>query len=203
MTFSDFTLTSAESLLRLRVIAGELFTERPLEPIPDWLREQLRRGRRFALTSDKARAEFLVAPILSAVCERSGDALTIFSGERLDVDAELGLAGVCDFILALTEPLPRLKAPLVTILEAKKHGIESGIGQCIAQMFAAQRFNERSGFHSNDVFGCVTSGEIWQFLRLRGAEAIVDRDRYFIDKVGSLLAAFADVYESALTNLAA
>ena len=46
--------------------------------------------------------------------------LAIFSGQRLDVDPERSLVGECDFILALTDPVPRLRAPIVTVVEAKK-----------------------------------------------------------------------------------
>ena len=123
------------------------------------------------------------------VRELSGGRISILSGQRLDVDAGRRLQGECDFILALSEPLPRLRAPLVTIVEAKKNDIEAGLGQCIAQMVAAQLFNERAG-HSGVVFGCVTTGEDWQFLRLEGQAVLIDTTRRYINDVGSILAAF-------------
>ncbi len=89
-----------------------------------------------ALVSEKARSEFVVAPILLAAREMSRETLTIYSGQRLDVDPERGLQGECDFILALSAPLPRLRAPLLIIVEAKKNDIEAGLGQCVAQMVA-------------------------------------------------------------------
>jgi hypothetical protein len=36
----------------------------------------------------------------------------------------------------------------------------------------------------------VTNGEAWQFLRLEGNEAGIDRRRYYIDNVGGILAVF-------------
>ena len=36
--------------------------------------------------------------------------------------------------------------------------------------------------------GCVTSGEVWQFLRLEQNELIIDRTRLFLDNVGGILA---------------
>jgi hypothetical protein len=119
----------------------------------------------------------------------SGGRISILSGQRLDVDAERRLLGECDFILALSEPLPRLRAPLVTIVEAKKNDIEAVLGQCIAQMVAAQLFNERAG-HTGVVYGCVTTGEDWQFLRLDGQKVLIDTTRRYINDVGSILAAF-------------
>jgi hypothetical protein len=43
------------------------------------------------------------------------------------------------------------------------------------------------------VFGCVTTGEVWQFLRLEGAVVGIDRTRYYIDNVGLVLAVWQAV----------
>ena len=50
-------------------------------------------------------------------------------------------------------------------------------------MLAAQRFNEEreNGIHT--VFGAVTTGSVWKFLRLSGAIASVDRNEYHISQV--------------------
>ncbi len=102
--------------------------------------------------------EFIVVPILLASRELSHDAVAIYSGQRLDVNPDQGLVGECDFILAATPPVPLLRAPLVTIVEAKKNDIESGLGQCVAQMIAARLFNEKAGNVPFQIFGCVTTG---------------------------------------------
>jgi hypothetical protein len=129
-----------------------------------------------------------VAPILLAVRELSGERVAILSGQRLDVDPGRRLLGECDFILALSDPLPRLRAPLLTVVEAKKNDIEAGLGQCVAQMVAAQLYNEKSGQPLPAVYGCVTTGEDWQFLRLAGAVVTIDEGRLYIDNVGGILA---------------
>ncbi len=100
------------------------------------------------MVSEKARSEFMVVPILLAASESFAGDLTIFSGQRLDVDPILGLVGECDFILALTPPIPRLKAPLVTILEAKKGGHRSRAGTVhrpVGRGSALQRASGRAG----------------------------------------------------------
>ena len=76
----------------------------------------------------KARSEFIVAPILLAVRELSGGRVAILSGPRLDVDPARRLSGECDFLLSLSDPLPRLRAPLLAVLEAKRNDIEAGLG---------------------------------------------------------------------------
>ena len=58
----------------------------------------------------KGASEFIVAPILLASRELSHDAVSVYSGQRLDVDAEHGLVGECDFILSASPPVPVLRA---------------------------------------------------------------------------------------------
>lgn len=39
------------------------------------------------------------------------------------------------------------------------------------------------------VFGCVTTGEIWQFLRLVDRELTIDRDRFDLVQIDHIVAA--------------
>ena len=193
MSYKDFTLEAVEAAFGLVVQPGDLFPNHTPVAVPDWLVGLLERGRQAAaLVSEKARSEFLVVPLLLAARELAPGPLAIFSGQRLDIDPERGLMGECDYILALTPPVPRLRAPLATILEAKKGDIEAGLGQCVAQMVAAALFNERSG-QARTMFGCVTTGEDWQFLRLEATAVTIDRTRLFIDNLGGILAALKAV----------
>ena len=86
-------------------------------------------------------------------------------------------------------------SPIAVVVEAKKNDIEGGLGQCIAQMVAADRFNQASGPSEISVFGCVTTGETWQFLRLTGKVALMERRRLYIDKVGLVLGAFQRIFD--------
>ncbi len=189
MAYTDFTLDSVEADLGVGQRPGPLFPALHDVAPPQWLSDQLARGMELALVSEKARSEFIVAPILLAVRELSGGRVAILSGPRLDVDPARRLSGECDFLLSLSDPLPRLRAPLLAVLEAKKNDIEAGLGQCAAQMVAAQIFNERGGQPGRPIFGCVTTGEDWQFLRLDGQELVIDPARRYINQVGSVLAA--------------
>jgi hypothetical protein len=191
MPYTDFTIDSVSDLLGIAAEPADLFPGLPPAPVSDWLRETLGQGMNQVLVSEKARSEFIVVPILLAARELTGGRVTIVSGQRLDVDPALGLVGECDFILADMPPLPGLRAPLLTIVEAKKHDIEAGVWQCIAQMVGARIFNERAGKAVDPIHGCVTNGHIWQFLRLSGTVAAIDRTQYYLDNVGGILAVFA------------
>lgn len=194
MPYTDFTLESAEARFGVVTVPGDLFPGLTPLPVPEWLRDLLARGQAVAaLVSEKARSEFLVAPVLLACRDLVNGDLSIYSGPRLDVDAELGLTGECDYILALTPPVPRLRAPRVTVLEAKRGDIELGLGQCVAQMVGARLFNEHAGRGTGPIFGVVTTGESWQFLRLDGPTVTLHRERLFIAGVGGVLAALQSV----------
>jgi hypothetical protein len=189
MGYTDFTLERVERDLGVTTLVGDLFPGLAPVAVPGWLTDLLRRTTPLAWTSEKARSEFLVAPILVAARELSGNAVTILSGQRLDVDAARGLQGECDFLIARGDPLPRLQAPLLAIVEAKKNDLEAGLGQCAAQAVAAQCYNAQAGTALPGVYGCVTTGEAWQFLRLQDQRLTLASQRLYIDNVAAILAA--------------
>jgi hypothetical protein len=47
------------------------------------------------------------------------------------------------------------------------------------------------------VFGCVTTGEAWQFLRLSGDTVELDGRRFYLDNVGGVLGALLAVVAEA------
>lgn len=189
MAYSEFSLESAVRDLGVEVRNADMFPGLAPVRVPDWLPMSLARGSGLALISEKARSEFIVVPILLAARELSGDRFVIFSGQRLDVDVSRGLVGECDFILSAGRAVPILSAPLAAIVEAKKNDVEGGLGQCVAQLVAARAFNAAAGRADAPVFGCVTTGETWQFLRLVGDAAELDDRRFYLDNVGGVLAA--------------
>ena len=193
MAYTDFSAGTVLSDLGITTSVDELFGVLAPLVVPAWLPDLLLRGRRQVLSSEKARSEFIVAPVLLAVQEVAGSQVSIYSGQRLDVDAARGLTGECDFILAAGPPVPGLTSPLLLVVEAKRNEVESGIWQCVAQMFAATLFNTQTGHPRPAVYGCVTNGEVWQFLRLHETNAVLDRQRYFINDVGSILAIFRQI----------
>jgi hypothetical protein len=193
MPYADFSLKTISTTLGVSVEPADIFPALSPIPVPSWLRDMLDRGTRQILLSEKARSEFIVVPILLACQELSPEKLAIYSGQRLDVDPGLGLVGECDFILAATSSVPDLRAPLVIIVEAKNNNVEGGVWQCIAQMVGVRIFNEQSGNSPPAVYGCVTNGEAWQFLRLVDHTAAIDQKRYYIDNVGGILAAFNSI----------
>jgi len=192
MAYSDFTFERAIADFQLKKKRAAICD--PLTPIPpsDWLLGSLSRGRKLALPggNEKTRSEFLVAPILIETTQEQNEQaepVTLYSGRNLDVERESGLAGECDFLMGRGTDILTLQAPLLTVVEAKQHDIDAGLGQCIAQMVGIQRFNQNHSEATDSVFGCVTTGEIWQFLQLSGTEITIDSDRFYIRNVDEIL----------------
>jgi hypothetical protein len=193
MAYTDFSVADIEEQFQVRVLPGTIFQSLTPVSVPSWLIDLLGRGSQLRVESEKARNEFIVAPILLAVRELSGNTVGIFSGERFDVDVASGLSGECDFLLTLSHATPIIRAPVIFVVEAKKQDIAAGLGQCAAQMLAARRFDLRQGRPLARVYGCVTTGEDWQFLRLDDSTITYDTNRLYRNDIGRILAAFLHV----------
>ena len=188
MPYADFSLDA------LRVSFGLTIRQEPLFPnvtpvaVSPWLHETLAKGMPMALGSEKARSEFIIAPILLTLRDLNHNRIAIYSGQRLDGDPNVGLVGECDFLVTSSQPLPIIQAPIISVVEAKKNDIESGLGQCAAQMVGAQRFNQRD--HASPIttiYGCVTTGEVWQLLKLSEMVLVLDTQRYYINSLETIL----------------
>jgi hypothetical protein len=210
MAFTDFILETVNERFALTPTRSSLFAH--LEPCKpsNWLIETLARYQPLAFTSEKSRSEFIIAPILSEARETFLDTFSIYSGQRLDIDTSLGLTGECDFIFAKSPPVFFLRAPIVSVVEAtmpegafygqeaKKQDVEVGLGQCVAQLLAAQQFNQKHNSEFPVLYGCVTTGEVWQFLRLEDKNLTLDTERFTLDVLPELLGAFKQILQSYL-----
>jgi hypothetical protein len=77
------------------------------------------------------------------------------------------------------------------LVEAKKENLNAGLGQCIAEMLAARIYNEREQEqfmnHNEPIFGVVTSGTNWKFLKLQEQQISIDLDEYYLSNIGKIL----------------
>jgi hypothetical protein len=200
MTCSDFALARVRKELGVTIVdRPQLFAHvNPIQP-SDFLTQALSRYTSLAtlIGTEKAKSEFLIAPILAEVRDRVGNQIGLFSGTEFSVEPEKGLQGFCDFILSRSPEQLDVTAPVVTIAEAKNDNLKSGLGQCIAEMVAAQIFNQREGKALEVIYGAVTSGTNWRFLKLQGQTIEIDESEYYINQVdrilGILLLPFLDL----------
>ncbi len=61
------------------------------------------------------------------------------------------------------------------------------MGQCAAAMLAAQLFNQQEGNDIKTIYGAVTTGDIWRFLKLEDSDVFIDLSNYYIKDVDKIL----------------
>lgn len=158
----------------------------PISPTLDTiLRENIPLAR--AINTEKARSELIIANILVEVRKILQHNVSLFSGIEFNVDMEKGLNGFCDFILSASQEQLLLNSPVVAIVEAKNENIIGGLGQCIAEMVAASMFNKAEGNDVMSVYGAVTTGTAWRFMKMQGLDVLIDLDEYPIEHPGKII----------------
>jgi hypothetical protein len=105
----------------------------------------------------------------------------------LNVDKEKGLNGFCDFLISGSSEQFFLETPVIALVEAKNEKIVSGLGQCFAEMIGARIYNEREGYPISVIYGVVTTGHLWKFLKLEADMAYIDIQDYYIKNPGKIL----------------
>ena len=181
MAYSNFTLETVLSTFQLEKIESVgLFSEsEPVTPRPHFTAELAKKVPLAAtIGTEKARSELIVADVLFELRVHFEERISLFSGIDFSVDAENGLTGVCDFLVSLSPGQLLVEAPVILLVEAKKEDLIGGIGQCTAEMIAAQRFNAKKGNNISYVYGTVTSGTDWLFLKLTETYLHVDLTIY-------------------------
>ncbi|MGI8504545.1 MAG: hypothetical protein ACR2LR_25965 [Hassallia sp.] len=203
MAYSDFTLVKARNAFGLtldetRNLFRDVVGVKPSDLLERVLAENLTLAT--AINSEKARSEFLIAPILSEVRRQLDYRIGLFSGTEFNVDPAQGLSGFCDFILSASSEQYFISAPVLTVIEAKNENIIAGLGQCAATMVAAQIFNQRVGSDIKVIYGAVTTGTSWKFLTLEQTTLYIDAIEYYINAVDKILGILLQPFEGSLSK---
>jgi hypothetical protein len=196
VSYSDFTLDRVRKTFGLTISDQiDIFASVDEVECPPLLAQVLRENVPLALASntEKSRSEMIIAPILIAVRKYLNNQISLFSGIDFTVDSAQGLNGNCDFIISRSPELLILNAPVVTIVEAKKENINAGLGQCVAEMLAAKLFNEREGNNIQTIYGTVTTGTNWKFLKLIGQVIEIDLGEYYINDIGKIIGILSNI----------
>lgn len=192
VSYKDFTLQDVVDRFGLTLRERSLFSEVVDATPSEWLLETLREMAPLALTlgNEKARSELIITPILIEVRRAKKHRVGFFTGVEFNVDASLGLNGVCDWLLSRSPEQFLLRGPVIAVVEAKQENIRAGLGQCAAEMVAAWRYNERTKTPIDAVYGVVTTGDNWRFLMLSGATLHIDTEEYLLTQVPRVLGVF-------------
>lgn len=199
MAYSDFNLKSVLKIFDLSYSeTADLFAKEPELECSQSLTENLRRYLPIAVGSntEKSRSEMIIAPILLELRTQLQEQIGLFSGVDFTVNPETGLNGICDFLITSSPELLIVKCPVIAIVEAKKENISSGLGQCVAEMLAAQIFNQREGQEIKVILGTVTTGTVWKFIKLEGTSVQIDTSEYFLSNVNKILGILASAIKN-------
>lgn len=198
MAYSNFTLESVGTAFELeRVGSIDLFSE--IEPITmsPHFTEALRKKVPLAVAigTEKARSELIITDVLFELREHFNQRISLFSGVDFNVDAENDLTGVCGFLISLSPEQFFVEAPVIALVEAKNADVKLGLGQCVAEMIAAQRFNAERKNSIPYIYGTTTSGTDWLFLKLEGQKLHIDMAVYTIAQCDKILGILSSMVE--------
>ena len=196
MAYSNFTLGQVRKTFELETVRkwGIFADIEPVEPSA-LLTAVLERNMPFALAmgTEKAKSELIISEVLVELCIHFDNRVSLFSGIDFNVDASKELTGVCDFLVSLSPEAFELEAPVITLVEAKNSDVKLGVAQCAAEMVAAQRFNAEQGNSIPRVYGAITSGTEWLFLKLVDKTLHIDMRIYTLERCDRLLGILASM----------
>ncbi len=193
-SYSDYTLTALQEVCGIDNTKQDLALCQALIPPSELLQQILQRNKIVPINSEKARSELLITPILVEWLSRNPQKLQYFSGNTFDVLPEKALKGRCDFLFTKHFSL-NIVAPVVAMFEAKDDNVDNWYGQCGAEMYAARIFNEQKNEPYRIIYGAVTDGYEWVFLRLEENLLLIDADRYYLADLPRLLGALQTIIE--------
>jgi hypothetical protein len=188
LTYSQVTLQDLKQM-GISVAGGRFLPEITAIPAPEWLIKVLSLGQGVnRYRSEKAISEEVISPLLLAVKEKNLDKIALFSGVPLSTGE---LYGICDYIITGNPDDYLPESPLIILIEAKRQDLDTGIPQCAAEMITAKKINDEANKVYDTVFGCVTTGDTWIFLKLvENTKVIIDPQRLYLTQIEQILGIF-------------
>lgn len=112
------------------------------------LHEQIEDGIRYVgITSEQARREFLIAPIVREVCRLTQQRVRV----EYPVVVNQWLKGTFDYYF---------QANNLLVIEAKRENLDNGFTQLAAELIALDQWTDQE---TNRLYGAVTTGQDWRF----------------------------------------
>lgn len=198
MSYKDFTLRKIQERFGVDLIERPgIFADVEERAVSQSLRDILLENVPLAtaINTEKARSELIISPVLVELRKVFDRRISLFSGIEFNVDRDQELNGFCDFIIGLSDEQLFLKSPILAVVEAKNENLMGGMGQCVAEMIASRLFNARDGWEDTGVYGVVTSGTLWKFLKLQGNQVHIDLDDYVIKEIPKIMGILAGMVE--------
>ncbi len=188
MLYSDFTLKRVKKELNLDIVEKrDIFSHIKEIEVSNILLDILKYNVPLAIGTEKARSEMIIVNVLIEIKRISEEKISLFSGINLDVDKVRGLNGFCDFIISKSPEQFYINAPIIAVIESKDGKTTSGLGQCIAEMYASNIFNEQNELQIATIYGVITTGNNWRFLKYKENTAFINLDEYPIKNISKII----------------
>jgi hypothetical protein len=203
MAYSDFTLERISKIFGINIEERtNVFTAFDQLTVDAFFIKYLQNNIPLAqaISTEKAKSEMIIAPVLIEVRRLLDNKISLFSGIDFNVNIEQGLNGFCDFLIGLSSQQLYVTSPVIALVEAKNDNLKQGFAQCIAEMIAAAQLNQSEGNNVKNIYGCVTNGNQWVFLQLTGNLVVVDLDEYYINQPEKIISVFVSLIKSELES---
>ncbi|RLC01508.1 MAG: hypothetical protein DRI57_31015 [Deltaproteobacteria bacterium] len=119
---------------------------------------------RITLTSEIAKREFLIAPILLEIVKNTDSRINV----EYPLEVNDKLSGSLDYLIRSDRDM--------IIIEAKKGELDRGFNQLAAELIAMDKYEEDSP--AELLYGAVTIGEIWKFGILQRKQKHLTKDMH-------------------------
>ncbi len=168
MAFSDYkTLEAVQAKYPQIVVKNEKFIPINLSEfqVNPSLIEEIDINLKTYRSNEFYATEALVSPILRTVWRKYIAQVNMWTHQAIKYDDDL--SGVPDFMFThlKDEQYEVLSYPIITSVEAKAENFVEGWSQCIVQMLACQKINNKPNVV---IFGIVTTGKQWEFGKFEG-----------------------------------
>ncbi|MEM7535937.1 MAG: hypothetical protein AAF639_27400 [Chloroflexota bacterium] len=175
MSFSHFkTIDQVQKLYDIALQQQSIITPESISPSTAFVENLEFDMQNVDVRDEAARREAIIYPLLREIFRHHADKLSLFSHRPLVVEDDstnsaqkekIKRSGVPDYLVSTRSPLGRtvMGKPLLIVVEAKRDDFDLGWAQCLAEMIAAQRYNETDEI---PVHGIVTNGPAWEFGQL-------------------------------------
>ena len=145
--------------------------------------------------SEMAIRENIIFPVLRENYRNYAETFSLWSHQYIKYDDVL--FGTPDYFLSKRSELGKtvLEPPFLLFSEAKKNDFDAGWGQCLAEMYSAQKMNEQESGKTLTIFGIVTDGQTWQFGKLTENVYTYNTKIFTLDDLNELLGGLDFVHQ--------
>ena len=188
MAYSDYTFSKLKKRFNISQESVYLFEGITINPVVPSARilEDIKEAEQMPMLTEKAKSEYIIAPLVKDL-KRRHPFLSIFSGYAFNIDTDNELNGAPDFLISKRPKIVEIEAPVFCIMETKNKTVEEGYAQCAAEMYASSVFNEQMGEPLTTIYGAVTNGFDWVFLKYEDKRVEIDMNRYYLGNLPQLL----------------